>query len=334
MKKAYGCDLREKFIIPDKTKKLYESPKTWRCVRQKYLDLAGTFKDCMEQKLPQKRESMMPTSFPEGLTPSFKANNLAISELVSEILTFMVVLRISHYPSISSTKTTRFPTIGSRTNLWRERLSRSPYPQWNPRTGYGSYHQSSPHGLTTVKKGLYTNPGRARIYAIKYNGGPSMISCLVKGGVANGAYVLIEENGVLGADESRKVPWPVVLRTPALTLKRSIGVDQEYPCNSNSNRLLVLDGAVGGLRCDYDGIWAFVGWKVYLPTFRIYNREYGGAGWKIFEGLKCMYKIIHFLCNNSLRAKVNREGELDLLNLLQEIETLFSRVSSWARLEI
>lgn len=102
MKKAYGWDPEQKFIIPGKVKDFYsEIPsrgekfvKEWDdllCAYSKeHPELAAMFKDRMAGKLPSDWKSMIPQSFPSENTPSRKSNNFVVAKMLAEIPTFMV----------------------------------------------------------------------------------------------------------------------------------------------------------------------------------------------------------------------------------------------------
>ncbi|KAF2009724.1 dihydroxyacetone synthase [Aaosphaeria arxii CBS 175.79] len=102
MKKAYGWNEEEKFIIPGKVKDFYADlpqrgeklVQEWKhlvtAYSKEHPELAKTLKDRMAGKLPDNWESLIPTSYPSDPTPSRKSNNLTVARLLAEIPTFMV----------------------------------------------------------------------------------------------------------------------------------------------------------------------------------------------------------------------------------------------------
>ncbi|KAF2705572.1 hypothetical protein K504DRAFT_387794 [Pleomassaria siparia CBS 279.74] len=102
MKKAYGWDIERTFYIPDEVKSFYsdlpsrgeQHVKEWNQLlasySNEYPELAQTFKDRMEGKLPQDWQWMIPQAFPSEATPSRKSNSLVVSKILAQVPTFMV----------------------------------------------------------------------------------------------------------------------------------------------------------------------------------------------------------------------------------------------------
>jgi dihydroxyacetone synthase len=98
MKKAYGWDVDKKFYIPEKVKAFYKDlpsrgdgfVKEWEDklapYSRAYPDLAKTFKDRMDGKLPNDWESKIPMSFSTDPTPTHKSNNQVIADVLASIL--------------------------------------------------------------------------------------------------------------------------------------------------------------------------------------------------------------------------------------------------------
>jgi dihydroxyacetone synthase len=102
MKKAWGWDPEQKFVIPGKVKDFYaglpargeEFVQEWENKLAAYTkahpDLAAKFKDRMAGRLPSNWESMIPHEFPSDNTPSRKSNHLVMAKIIAECPTFMV----------------------------------------------------------------------------------------------------------------------------------------------------------------------------------------------------------------------------------------------------
>ncbi|KAI9737070.1 MAG: hypothetical protein M1834_000660 [Cirrosporium novae-zelandiae] len=102
MKKAYGFNPEEHFVIGDKVRRFFEGlpargeklVSEWNDLVSAYSkanpELASGFKMRVEGRLPENWEDLIPKTFPTTSTPSRKSNGLVFNPIAAKIPTFMV----------------------------------------------------------------------------------------------------------------------------------------------------------------------------------------------------------------------------------------------------
>ncbi|KAJ8605042.1 hypothetical protein MRB53_041554 [Persea americana] len=102
MKRAYGFDENEKFVVPEQVRKFYSDipargeqlVQEWHDLvakyKQEYPELGEEFQGRVEGRLPSDWTKHIPSSFPAQDTPTRKSNNLVMKDILEQIKTFMV----------------------------------------------------------------------------------------------------------------------------------------------------------------------------------------------------------------------------------------------------
>ncbi|KAF2717055.1 hypothetical protein K431DRAFT_233940 [Polychaeton citri CBS 116435] len=102
MKKAWGWDPGQKFVIPEKVRQFYQGIpargdqwiREWEDLLSRYgaahPELAQEFKDRVSGKLPENWSAAIPTSFPTENTPTRKSNNYVMAPIMERNKQFMV----------------------------------------------------------------------------------------------------------------------------------------------------------------------------------------------------------------------------------------------------
>lgn len=102
MKKAYGWDTEEKFVLPEKVRQFYSDlpargdrfVEEWQSLvaryQKEYPKLGEEFQARMEGRLPADWTDLIPSSFPTEDTPSRKSNNYVMKDVLNNVNSFMV----------------------------------------------------------------------------------------------------------------------------------------------------------------------------------------------------------------------------------------------------
>lgn len=102
MKKGFGWDTEKTFYIPEKVTKFYadipargdKHVAEWNNLVDRYgkehPELAKEFHQRLNGEVTGDWESMIPTNFPDEMTPTRKSNNLVVAKILQDIDTFMV----------------------------------------------------------------------------------------------------------------------------------------------------------------------------------------------------------------------------------------------------